>query len=64
MKLDFAWIIHYYKVKKEYDKKSHLDTEKIIEKKLNEIYILGGLIPLYSTIFSLDKVKKKIKELK
>lgn len=64
MKFDLAWIIYYYQVKKEYDKKSHLDTEKKIEKKLIEIYRLGGIIPLYSTIFSLDKVKKKIKELK
>ena len=64
MKLNLAWILHYYKVKNEYDKKSYLDTEKKIEKKLIEIYRLGGIIPLYSTLFSLDKVKKKIKELK
>jgi hypothetical protein len=63
VKFDLCWILHYTTVKNEYDKKQNLDEDKKIKKELDKIYRLGGLVPLFTTIFSLDKVKIKIDRL-
>ena len=63
VKLDLCWLFHYDKVIKEYNKKKTLDVDKKIEKELIKIYRLGGIEPLFTTIFSLEKVKVKIDRL-
>lgn len=62
-KLDLCWLLYYNSVKKEYDKKKNLDVNKKIMKELNYVYRLGGIVPLFTTIFSLEKIKKKIDKL-
>ena len=60
---DAAWIPYYYKVCCEYDKVKHLDVDQKIGKKLDNVYILGGIVPIFTSYFELDKILEDIKKL-
>ncbi len=62
--LDNAWLPYYCKVKILYLKIEHLDDNKKIIKKLNRVYKLGGIVPLFTTYNELDEIKKDIGQLK
>jgi len=61
---DNAWLPYYCKVKSLYLKLEYLDDNKKIIKKLNRVYKLGGIVPLFTTYNELDKIKKDIGQLK
>ena len=63
MKLDYAWLPYYFKVKSLYVKKQYLDYDQTIIKRLNHIYKLGGIVPLITTYKDLDKVLVEINKL-
>jgi len=61
--MDYAWLPYYVKVAGELDKiKFHKDYRKLFDK-LDFIYKLGGIIPLYTTYNELDKLNDKIKKI-
>jgi alpha-N-acetylglucosamine transferase len=60
---DNAWIPYYYKVCCEYDKVKHLDVDQKIRKKLDRVFRLGGIAPLYTSYSELDEILEDIKKL-
>jgi hypothetical protein len=58
--MDFAWIPYYFKVSKKLDKIKFHDNFQELFKKLDNIYKLGGIVPLYTTYRELDKLNFKI----
>jgi len=60
---DNAWIPYYYKVCCEYDKVKHLDIDQKIRTKLDSVFRLGGIAPLYTSYSELDKILEDIKKL-
>lgn len=60
---DNAWIPYYYNVACKYDKVKHLDKDQKIRKKLDRVYMLGGIVPLYTSYIELDKILEDIKKL-
>ena len=63
MIFDNAWILYYYDVSCKYDKIKHLDKRQKIHKKLNRVFLLGGVVPLYTSYSELDKILEDIKTL-
>ena len=55
-----AWLPYYCRLSAKYEKIKHLDKNKEIRKKLDRVYSLGGIMPLYSSYIELDKIKEQI----
>ena len=60
MVFENAWIPYYYKIFCKYEKVKHLDTNQQIRNKLDTVYSLGGIVPLYTSYLELDKIKTDI----
>lgn len=60
---DNAWIPYYYDVSCKYEKVKHLDIDQKIRKKLDRVFRLGGIAPLYTSYSELDKILEDIKKL-
>lgn len=63
MVFDNAWIPYYYDVSCKYNKIKHLDKDQKIYKKLNRVFTLGSVVPLYTSYSELDKILEDIKKL-
>ena len=59
-----VWIFLYYEIASEYHKYKYLDRDNKIKRKLREIFILGGIEPLFTTLNKLEKIKIEIENLK
>ena len=59
-----VWIFFYYDVACEYDKYKYLDRDNKVKRELREIFYLGGIEPLFTTLYKLDELKIKIENLK
>ena len=55
-----AWLPYYCRLSKKYEKIKHLDKNKEIRKKLDRVYSFGGIMPLYSSYFEMDKINAEI----
>ena len=60
---DNVWIPYYYKVCCEYEKVKHLDVDQKIRKKLDRVFCLGGIAPLYTSYSELNEILEDIKKL-
>jgi|UniRef100_A0A6C0C2N8 hypothetical protein len=61
--INTAWIPYYYRVKKIYEKKKHLDRNKKIFNELKRIHTFAVFAPLYTTYNDLDKIKIKLESI-
>ena len=60
---DYAWIPYYIKVSKKINKIKSIKTRNKFIIKLDSIYKLGGIVPLYTTYNELYKLLESIKKI-
>ena len=59
--IDNAWMPYYRSVKNEYLKIKHLDNNKQILNRLNNVCRMGGIVPIYSSYLELDEIQREIR---
>lgn len=55
-----GWIPYWYRENKRYKKIQHLDYQRKIKKELDNVFRLGGVIPIMFSYRKIDKIKKEI----